>query len=229
MNIDTEKIEELMQEKGVDSIETLLEKIQAEAAENAKKPLEEEKEGLVKQIKDLETIKSHQGDEVGNLRKDLTAAIEKLESLGEKKVNNANPASDEKSEADWAKKNEARLAALSDEELAKLNDTIQKNSELKQFTSTEAGKAVLMDKILGAVGEEAQEIFRRPQKQEKLTIAEQIEAAMNKQKPNSNAAVRPAGSGFDPNRTINKKPQLTTDSMRGLPLADRVKLFEENR
>jgi hypothetical protein len=145
-------------------------------------------------------------------------------------VKNANIVSDEKSEADWAKENEARLAALSDEELAKLNETVMSNGDLKQFASSEAGKAALIDKILGTVASDTQAIFHRPQqRQEKLTIAQQVEAALNKGKPNFNAAMRPVGSAFDPNKQTKYKPTVSPESMKGLPLADRVKLFEESR
>ena len=221
MELDTTKLEEMMTEKGVESVDALLDAVKNEATAGALKPVEEQKASLKKQITDLETIKASQGDELGTLRKDLKEAKESLTGLGTEQMENANPAA-VKTEADWAEENEQRLLSMSDEEVAKLNEAVGNNDALATIASTEEGKAGIIAELSGSAEQASQAIFYRPKQEKKVTVGEQIDAALGRQKPNLTPASRVSGSGFDPNRKPTETENRTKQEFDALPVSERL-------
>jgi len=181
-------LEERLSEAGVADLAGLEAKIKADALAEGTA----EEANLRRQITDLEAIKSSQGGEIGELRKNkeaLTEAERKLAEFESKKTEDAaKPAPVVKTEAEWKQENEKQLLAMSDDDLAKLNQTISENDVLKDISATEEGKAGVILKVLGSGKEaESQEIFRRPVHEKKLTVAEQIDLALNKKQPGTPA------------------------------------------
>jgi len=202
-------LEEMLEAKGVKTIEEYNEKISAEVKSALKAEQEKEEEVLRKQIKDLEAIKDSQGNTIGTTKKELDEAKSKLLEL-EKKGMEANKGILEKkpedalavkTEQQWRQENDAREKALTDEEWNKLEEATKAldAGTRKLAVATEEGRAAFMAEVLGST-EQAQETFRRPVTEKKLSVAEQIALALNKQKPNIPAMRRPQGSGFSNDR-----------------------------
>jgi len=208
-------LEERLAAEGVTTLEELEAKIKANAAAEIKAKADAEEARLRKQITDLETIKASQGGEIGELRKSKEALEEAERKLAEfeesKKAEDASgPPPVIKTEQEWKQENEKKLLAMSDDDLAKLNKTIMENDDLKAISATEEGKAGLIQKILGSnEGEQSQEIFRRTQHEKKLTVAEQIDLALNKKPSGTPANRRPLGipaSKPNPNQNLSGEP-----------------------
>jgi len=204
-------LEERLDEAGVATFEELEAKIKADVRAAA---LAEEAK-LRKQISDLEIIKGQQGTEIGDLRKNKEALAEAERKLAEfqeskKTEKETEPPPVIKTEQEWKQENEKKLLAMSDDDLAKLNKTIAENDDLKAISATEEGKAGLIQKILGSnEGDQSQEIFRRPQHEKKLTVAEQIDLALNKKQSGTPANRRPLGipaSKPNPNQNLSGEP-----------------------
>jgi hypothetical protein len=207
-------LEERMAAEGVTTLDELEAKIKADAASEVRAAAAAEEAKLRKQITDLETIKASQGGEIGELRKNkeaLAEAQQKLAQFESKKAEDAaNPPPVTKTEAEWKQENEKKLLDMSDDDLAELNKLVVENDGLKAIASTEEGKAGLIQKILGSSKEdESQEIFRRPTHEKKLTVAEQIDLALNKKQPGTPANRRPLGipaSKPNPNQNQSGEP-----------------------
>lgn len=208
-------LEERLSDAGVTTLEELEAKIKADAAAEVKAAAAAEEATLRKQITDLEAIKASQGTEIGDLRKNKEALAEAERKLAEfneskKTKDAATPPPATKTEAEWKQENEKQLLAMSDDDLAKLNKTIAENDDLKAISATEEGKAGLILKVLGSSTEaESQEIFRRPQHEKKLTVAEQIDLALNKKPSGTPANRRPLGipaSKPNPNQNLSGEP-----------------------
>lgn len=221
-------LEERLADAGVTTLEELEAKIKADAAAEVKASATAEEAKLRKQITDLETIKASQGGEIGELRKNKEALAEAERKLAEfeeskKTKDAATPPPVTKTEAEWKQENEKQLLVMTDDDLAKLNKTILENDALKAISATEEGKAGLIQKILGSSKEaESQEIFRRPIHEKKLTVAEQIDLALNKKPSGTPANRRPLGipaSKPNPNQNQSGEPVSSAsfaDRMAGI-------------
>ena len=179
-------LEERLSEAGVTTLAELEAKIKADVKAAA---LAEEAK-LRKQITDLETIKASQGSEIGELRKNKEALVEAERKLAEfnelKKTGNGQPNSSttEKSEDDWKQGNSEREKAFKDEDWVKVDAALKDAPpEAKALIKTEAGRAAFYNRVLGSGSVvDAQETLRRPVQKEKLTVAEQLDAYLNKGK-----------------------------------------------
>jgi len=202
------ELETVLEAEGVKTLEELKAKIKADAEKAALGTSAEKEAGLVKQIADLEAIKATQGDEVGTLRKDLEEAKEQLDKIEEKKTKNAEiPA--EKTEEQLKQENEAVEEALTNDQWKKLEGALKDaDADTRKLAlSSEEGRASFRNAILGSSETLAQETFRRPIQEKKLTVDEKIRIGLGLLKPNTAHAVRSTGSGFSPDRqTNNKKP-----------------------
>jgi hypothetical protein len=225
------ELEEALKAKGVTTLDELEAKIKA----NAIREKEEQEAALRKQIKDLEEIKAKQGDSLGSTRKELDDAKAKLLELEKEKLSkpiSGNktddvPPAQSKTEEQWRQENEAREKALSDAEWLKLDAAYKAApDETRKLASTEEGRAAFMAAILGSAGTAAQETFRRPAQEKKLTVEEQIKIGLGLIKPNVPANVRASGSGFADRQPIQqaKQPNIAlsrTGSLRDMIAANK--------
>ncbi len=209
-------LEERLTQAGVTSLAELEAKIKADAAAEVKAATLAEEAKLRKQITDLETIKASQGGEIGELRKNKEALAEaerKLAEFESKKTGNEPPKDSpaEKTEDDWKQGNSEREKAFKDEDWAKVDAALKDAPpEAKALIKTEAGRAAFYDRVLGSNQREAQETLRRPVQKEKLTVAEQLDAYLNKGKqPVRVPARQPSGivpSKPNPNQNQSGEP-----------------------
>ena len=192
-------LEERLAAAGVEDLEALEAKIKADATTAAEAGNKEAKEGLEKQVTDLEKIKGTQGTEIGDLRKRAEAAEEEAKILKEsKQTENDDPANrrPEKSGDDWKRENADREKAFKDEDWDKVDAALKDaDPDVRELAKTEEGRAAFYNQILGSSSTETQETFRRPQKKEKLSVAEQIDQALNKDNGNRVPSLRPSGIG----------------------------------
>ena len=220
-----ETIAELLESKGVSTLEELESKIKTEAQAATLLSVEEQKAGLKKQIADLETIKAAQGDEVGTLRKDLADAKEKLEKMDVGKNAEDADSPTGKTPEQWATENAQAEKALTDADWNKL-DTALKNAPeetRKLAIGSEEGRAAFRNAILGSDASPEQETFRRPVQKKKLSVEEQIKAGLGLLKPNTAPTLRPSGSGFNPNQPNQKKPAPMGPRSNSGSILDRIK------
>lgn len=201
------ELEEVLKAKGVTTLEELEAKIKADA----KKEADAAEVTLRKQIKDLEAIKDSQGQTIGDARKEadllkarlLEIEKEKMKPISENRSDDAQAPNEEQ----LRRANEAREQALTDEQWLLLEEAtkVMDTETRKLAVATEEGRAAFMNSVLGSA-QTAQETFRRPVQQKKLTVQEQIEIALGKTKANVPPALRPAGSGFSADRQPVQKP-----------------------
>lgn len=210
-------LEERLEQAGVTTLEELEAKIKADAAAEVKAKAAAEEAALRKQISDLEAIKASQGGEIGELRKNKEALEEAQRKLAEfeqsKKTDDDPPkaAPVEKTEADWKQANSEREKAFTDADWDKVDAELKAApSEAKALIMTEAGRAAFYDRVLGSGSKEVQETLRRPVQKEKLSVAEQLDAYLNKGKQTQRVPARqPSGivaSKPNPNQNIPVEP-----------------------
>jgi hypothetical protein len=222
-------LEQVLKDKGVTSIEELEAKIKADAL----KEKEAQEALLRKQIKDLEEIKAKQGDSLGNAIKELDEAKAKLLEIEKGKIvdtdlvnktKDAPSAPQGKTEEQWRLENEAREKALGDAEWAKLDEAYKSApDETRKLASTEEGRAAFMAAVLGSALPKAQETFRRPAQEKKLTVEEQIKIGLGLIKPNTVPNVRASGSGFADRQDSNTRQQIDMALTRTGSLRDLIK------
>ena len=211
-------LEERLTQAGVTTLAELEAKIKADTAAEVKTAAVAEEARLRKQITDLETIKASQGGEIGELRKNKEALAEAERKLAEfeksKKTGNEPPKDPpaEKSEDAWKQENSEREKAFKDDDWNKVDAAMKAAPpEAKVLIKTEAGRAAFYDRVLGSTStQEAQETLRRPVQKEKLTVAEQLDAYLNKGKqPVRIPARQPSGivpSKPNPNQNQSGEP-----------------------
>lgn len=209
-------LEERLAAAGVTTLEELEAKIKADAAAAVRAEAQSEEAKLRKQITDLEAIKASQGGEIGELRKNkeaLEEAQRKLAEFESKKTGNepTKVAPVEKTEADWKQANSEREKAFTDADWDKVDAALKDApAEAKALIMTEAGRAAFYDRILGSSQKAVQETLRRPVQKEKLSVAEQLDAYLNKGKqPVRVPARQPSGivaSRPNPNQNIPVEP-----------------------
>lgn len=200
-------LEETLSANGVATLEELTAKIAKDTADRIEKEKADAEALLKKQIKDLEEIKAKQGEKIGLLQKatELSKEKELLMSDGTKKPDDA-PADvtvEEKTEAQWKAENDAIEASLDENAWNVLDNTLKSATpEVRKLaTTSEEGRAAFLKTVLGTtVQPPAQETFRRPVQEKKLSVEEQIAIGLGKLKPATTPTLRSVGSGFDPNR-----------------------------
>jgi len=176
-------LEEKLDEAGVKTLEELEAKIRNEAEASSVK----ENESLKEQVKNLEMIKASQGNKVGDALKAKEAAEAKLEELKEstqaKKGEKENRAT-EKSDDDWRQENSKREKAFSDEDFETVDAALKDApAEVKDLVKTEEGRAAFYDKVLGSKESTVSlETFRRLKQKKKLSVAEQMDEWLDKNK-----------------------------------------------
>lgn len=199
------ELAEQLEAKGVKTLDELEAKIKADAQAQAQQTID----GLKSQIENLETIKGSQGDQLGDLRKQLEAAEEAKKALAEKIAekkpdsSDGGASDDEPTEEDSKAKNEKWLLNATDEQLAQLNAELKGVSpEVRKLVkSSERGKAAFIAQIFGGEStEQSGEVFRRPAMEEKLSIEEQIARGLGRAQPKLPGGARLAGSGFNADR-----------------------------
>ncbi len=221
------ELAEALETEGVESLEALKAKTAKEVEAKAKleadtakieaeKKMLETEELLRKQITDLEKIKTDQGAEVGNLRKEILEKKERLSNMeNEEKPENAGGSEAEKTEERWKEENAAREATLSDADWNTFDEALKEaNPEVRSLAvGSEEGRAAFMDSILGSSTQATQETFRRPEQKKKLSIAEQIQIGLGKLNETVPPAMRPSGTGFDADRQTKDKQSLPNRAM----------------
>lgn len=222
-------LEERLTQAGVTTLAELEAKIKADAASEVTAKATAEEAKLRKQITDLETIKASQGGEIGELRKDKEALAEAKRKLAEfesKKTDNGNPNPPaEKSEDDWKQANSEREKAFKDEDWNKVDAAMKAAPpEAKTLIKTEAGRAAFYDRVLGSGSVETQETLRRPVQKEKLTVAEQLDAYLNKGKQPVRVPARQP-SGIVPS-TPNPNQNQSGEAVVNASFADRMKAIQ---
>jgi hypothetical protein len=211
-------LEERLTQAGVTTLAELEAKIKTDTAAEVKATALAEEAKLRKQITDLETIKASQGGEIGELRKNKEALAEAERKLADfeksKKTGNEPPKDPptEKSEDAWKQENSEREKAFKDDDWNKVDAAMKAAPpEAKALIKTEAGRAAFYDRVLGSTStQEAQETLRRPVQKAQLTVAEQLDAYLNKGKqPVRIPARQPSGivpSKPNPNQNQSGEP-----------------------
>ncbi len=210
-------LEERLSEAGVETLEELEAKIRTEAEAKAVK----EKEALKEQVKNLETIKASQANEVGDARKAKEAAEAALKELKELKEStqtdkgNLEDRGAEKTDDDWKQANAEREKTFTDEDWAKLDQALKDApAEVKALAKTEEGRAAFYASTFGSKeSPETLETFRRPEQKKKLSVAEQMDAYLNKNKSQySVPSARPSAIGAS---NPNHQPKTTLEVSTG--------------
>ena len=213
-------LEERLSEAGVATLEELEAKIKADAT--ASYTAEEAK--LRKQVTDLETIKASQGTEIGDLRKKeeaLVAAELKLAEFEQSKKTEDGLLVPPAKEKDWEQVNSERVKAFSDEDRTKVNEAFKDApTEAQALAKTPEGRAAFYTRILGLGSEETQEAFCPPVQKEKLSVAEQMDAYFNKEKPTGRVPARQP-SGIVTSSAPRNKNQ-SGEPVVGASFADRM-------
>ena len=225
-------LEERLTQAGVATLAELEAKIKADAAAEVKATATAEEAKLRKQITDLETIKASQGGEIGELRKNKEALAEAERKLAEfeksKKTDNGTPKDPpaEKSEDAWKQENSEREKAFNDGDWNKVDAAMKAAPpEAKALIKTEAGRAAFYDRVLGSAStQEAQETLRRPIQKEKLTVAEQLDAYLNKGKQPVRVPARQP-SGIVPSKP-NPNQNQSGEPVANASIADRLKAIQ---
>jgi len=217
-------LEERLSEAGVATLEELEAKIKADAIASAKVDANATEASLRKQVSDLELIKGQQGTKQGQLTKDLAEAQTKLAEFEEsKKTENEQPEDrrPEKTEGDWKQVNSEREKAFNDDEWNKVDAALKDAPpEVRTLVKTEEGRAAFYEQVLGSSEQEAQETLRRPVQKEKLSVAEQMDVWLNKDKQSSRVPARQP-SGIVTSKTNQNKNQ-SGEPVIGASFSDRM-------
>ncbi len=220
-------LEERLDEAGVKTLEELEAKIVAEATAAVETEIKEAKDALKKQIEDLEKIKGTQGTEIGDLRKRVEEAEKRAESLKNleesKQVEDGEgQASSEKSEAELRQENIEREKAFTDEQRALVNKALaDAPPEAQELAKTEAGRKAFYDKYIGSTQTPRQVTFDRPQEKTKLTVAEQLDQYLNKNKDNSRPPALQS-SGIGTSNSTNEQDNKAGQTVVNASIAERL-------
>ena len=196
-------LNELLEVEGVESLDALRAKLQKQGEQKAAGELEKKN----KQIEDLERIKSEQGNELGDLRKENEnlKSAKPAEKQEEKQTDNA-PASEGKTSEQWAQECKEKEAVLTDAEYAKLEEAYKDlDPEVRKLVTQDGeGRLALINNVLESGVQPEQETFRRPTPKRQLTITEQVQQGLGTLKPKT--APRPQTSGVATSSQSNVKP-----------------------
>jgi hypothetical protein len=209
------EIEELLKKYGADNAEALdkkLAEIERAAADRKK------------QLEDLERIKSEQGNEIGSLRKKVD---EYNLELAKKKE--AVPVNNEKSDELYAKECDQIEARLSDAEFDVLDGAFKGlDPEVRKLVERPGeGRLAFIKEVLNTGVTTSQETFRRPVQKRQLTVAEQIQEALGKNKA-QNTTPRFQTSGAPASVAKPKEIAIPPSVVRGGSVRDLINYRKQN-